>query len=63
MDKYRWLVVVDYMGERANTIFDDEKEAYAFAELLEKRSSFNAYVRRFKEGENPLSCKPTTDGE
>lgn len=60
MDK--WIVFVDHDGERANTIFDDQDEAYSFAELLEKQSSFDhVFVRRFDEAAIPDSCKPSTE--
>lgn len=47
----KWGVFVDHQGERANTLFDTEAEAWAFAELLDKQSSFDAvHVRRLLEG-------------
>jgi len=42
----KWMVVVDFQGERANTLFDDEREAWAFAELLDKGSDFTVHVSK-----------------
>lgn len=57
MDK--WAVFIDHQGERANTLFDTEEEAWAFAKLLERFSSFDSvYVRRVKG-----LVRPAAEGE
>lgn len=51
----KWAVFVDHQGERANTLFDDEAEAWAFAKLLEVQSSFESvFVRKLDLPDQPV---------